>query len=78
MTITQTVEIPADRRLIIDVPDEVPPGTTILAFTPAASIKKRMSEAEEIELLNKNAERLRQETLDVLSYQVPLWEDDKT
>ena len=26
MTITQTVEIPADRRLIIDVPREVPEG----------------------------------------------------
>ena len=26
MTITQTVEIPADRRLIIEVPDEVPAG----------------------------------------------------
>ncbi|MCL2231554.1 MAG: hypothetical protein FWB99_00580 [Treponema sp.] len=26
MTITQTVEIPADRRLIIEVPSEVPAG----------------------------------------------------
>jgi len=26
MTITQTVEIPADRRLIIDIPREVPEG----------------------------------------------------
>jgi hypothetical protein len=34
MTITQTVEIPANRRLIIDVPGEVPVGRTILAFTP--------------------------------------------
>ena len=35
MTITQTVEIPPDRRLVIDVPHEVPVGRTILAFTPA-------------------------------------------
>jgi len=28
MTITQTVEIPADRRLIIDVPPQVPTGRT--------------------------------------------------
>jgi len=28
MTITQTVEIPADRRLIIEVPREVPVGKT--------------------------------------------------
>jgi hypothetical protein len=34
MTITQTVEIPASRRLIIDVPSEVPLGKTVLAFTP--------------------------------------------
>ena len=33
MTITQTVDIPADRRLIIDVPREVPTGKVILSFT---------------------------------------------
>ena len=36
MTITQTVEIPADRRLIIDVPREIPAGQVILTFTPAS------------------------------------------
>jgi len=35
MTVTQTVEIPASRRLTIDVPREVPLGKTIIAFTPA-------------------------------------------
>jgi hypothetical protein len=35
MTITQTVEIPANRRITIEVPREVPTGTTIIAFTPA-------------------------------------------
>ena len=35
MTITQTVDIPADHRLVIDVPREVPEGRAILAFTPA-------------------------------------------
>ena len=34
MTITQTVEIPADRR--ITVPREVPTGAVILTFTPVA------------------------------------------
>jgi hypothetical protein len=34
MTITQTVDIPADHRLVIDVPYEVPTGRAILAFTP--------------------------------------------
>jgi len=34
MSITQTVEIPANRRLTIDVPREVPTGSVILTFTP--------------------------------------------
>ena len=36
MSVTQTVEIPDSRRLVIDVPCEVPTGTVILTFTPAA------------------------------------------
>jgi hypothetical protein len=36
MTIEQTVEIPADHRLIIDVPREVPVGKIILTFTPVS------------------------------------------
>jgi len=39
MTITQTVEIPADRRLTIDVPPEIPEGPVILTFTPAGERK---------------------------------------
>jgi len=39
MTITQTVDIPADRRLTIDVPREVPTGRTILAFIPVPDKK---------------------------------------
>ena len=35
MTIQQTVEIPANHRLTIDVPCEIPAGRAILAFTPA-------------------------------------------
>ena len=35
MTITQTVEIPPNRRLNIEVPNEVPTGQVILTFTPA-------------------------------------------
>ena len=34
MTITQTVEIPADRRLTIEVPSEVPAGKAVLIFKP--------------------------------------------
>jgi len=35
MTIEQTIEVPASRRLTIDVPREIPVGKTIIAFTPA-------------------------------------------
>ena len=34
MTITQTVEIPADRRLVIDVPQEIPQGKVVLILKP--------------------------------------------
>jgi len=68
MTITQTVEIPTNRRLIIDVPREVPTGAVILAFTPA-SITPKMSVAQELELINRHADRLNAEAIDVLSYQ---------
>jgi hypothetical protein len=37
MSITQTVEIPASHRLIVDVPHEVPAGPVILTFTPKTS-----------------------------------------
>jgi len=39
MSITQTVEIPASRRLTIEVPREVPVGRAVLTFSPA-SIQK--------------------------------------
>jgi len=76
MIITQTVDIPASRRLTIDVPREVPVGWAILAFTPtsdqrpAAPAKTlERSEARDIELINRHAESLNKEALDVLSYQ---------
>jgi hypothetical protein len=34
MTIEQTVEIPADHRLVLEVPQEVPAGKAVIAFTP--------------------------------------------
>ena len=60
MTITQTVEIPADRRLIIDVPREVPAGKTILTFTPATTVPKATNKKigmtrKELDEMLKNA-----------------------
>jgi len=37
MTITQTIEVPANRRITIEVPREVPAGPVILTFTPKAA-----------------------------------------
>jgi Zn-dependent alcohol dehydrogenase len=34
MTITQTVEIPSNRRITLEVPREIPTGRVILSFTP--------------------------------------------
>jgi hypothetical protein len=42
MNITQTVEIPANRRLTINVPHEVPTGFVILTFTPATEEQKKV------------------------------------
>jgi len=36
MTFTQTVDIPVNRRLVIDVPLEIPAGKTIITFTPVS------------------------------------------
>ena len=67
MSITQTVEIPVNHKLTIDVPPEVPAGLAEIRFFPA--VKERMSEEQEMELINHNAERLNREAMDVLSYQ---------
>ena len=36
MTITQTVEIPADRRITLDLPQELPIGRAKITVTPEA------------------------------------------
>jgi len=71
MSITQTVEVPASHRLTIDVPPEVPAGQTKIYFFPVSTNKEpiQRSEARDIEIINKNAERLNREAMDVLSYQ---------
>ena len=35
MSVTQAIEIPANHRLTIDIPREVPEGRAIITFTPA-------------------------------------------
>ena len=69
MSITQTVTIPADRRLIVEVPNEIPTESVIITFTPASVKTSEKSEARDIELFKLHADRLNAEALDVLSYQ---------
>jgi len=85
MTITQTVKVPINRRLIIDVPREIPTESVIITFTPAKTLNEsssepqlerslqnsstEKSEARDIELFKLHADRLNAEALDVLSYQ---------
>jgi hypothetical protein len=39
MNVTQTVEVPANHRLIVDVPREIPAGPVVLTFTPKVAPK---------------------------------------
>ena len=39
MTIEQIIDIPANHRLTIEVPNEIPTGRAIIAFTPAPDRK---------------------------------------
>ena len=65
--------MPDNRQIIIDIPKEIPKGPIILTFSPVSSVKKKMTEAEEIEFINLNAESLNKEAMDVLSYQVGIF-----
>ena len=59
MTITQTVDIPADRRVFFDVPQEIPVGTTarceIRWFPPKEEADDLDALLEEIRELCKDA-----------------------
>jgi len=73
MTITQTINIPADRRVFFDFPCEVPTGKVqvelkVIPFEKKR-IKRRLTEEEEIAWINENIEWLNKEAIDNLSYQ---------
>jgi hypothetical protein len=42
MTFSQTVEVPKNRRLVINVPSEIPSGSVVLTLTP--TIKEPLKE----------------------------------
>jgi len=76
MTITQTVEIPVNHKLTIDVPLEVPAGQAEIRFFPVSAVKEKMSEEREIELFRLHADELNAEAEDVLLYQIPIFEEN--
>jgi len=78
MSVTQTVEIPVNHRLVIDVPPEVPIGWAEIRYFPTSTGKEQIqrSEAGDIELFRLHAEELNAEAEDVLLYQIPIFEDD--
>jgi hypothetical protein len=76
MSVTQTVEIPVNHKLTIDVPPEVPAGRAEIRFFPVSTDKEKMSEEREIELFRLHADELNVEAEDVLLYQIPIFEED--
>ena len=67
MTIEQTIEIPADRRITMEVPPEIPVGKAIIAFTPVANAPQ-VGTREKIHITKSMMEALLQdETLLSLS-----------
>jgi len=58
MTITQTIEIPADRRIMLEVPPQIPPGTTaryeLIWFPDKKEIKNVETTIKEIQELCKD------------------------
>jgi hypothetical protein len=57
MTIEQTVEIPPNHRLTIEVPREIPAGKAILAFTPV-SLPETNNNGEKIRLTRPMVDEL--------------------
>jgi hypothetical protein len=67
MIITQTIEIPADRRITLEVPREVPVGRTIIAFTP---ITENVSITEKLNSYYKNHNYRLDDDLKAASYRL--------
>jgi len=42
MSVTQTVEVPVNHRLVIDVPREIPAGPVVLTFATVETEQKKV------------------------------------
>ena len=82
MTITQIVDIPADHRILLELPSSVPPGlkARIEIYIPASSIKGKCdsalplsAEIDEVRQLLQN-EMAQKGTLDIMADSGGGWE----
>jgi hypothetical protein len=46
MNVTQTIEVPASRRVTLNIPPEIPTGSVILTFTPKPAEQEQKKERE--------------------------------
>jgi hypothetical protein len=68
MVIEQIVEIPADRRITLEVPREIPAGRVLLTFTPAPSDSFAAGKSKFRAARQKLRELCRESTLTVESF----------
>ena len=61
MTITQTVEIPADRRITLEIPREVPTGATVRVESNIIPFVKKEENPEKIHLTKQMIEEMIQD-----------------
>jgi hypothetical protein len=68
MTIEQTVEIPADRRLVVNLPEHIPPGTADMEITILPRKKTGYHTAKSLKNLSgrwKNSPRFGRDGLEI-------------
>jgi hypothetical protein len=58
MTIEQTVEIPENHRLTIDVPREIPAGRAVLTFTSTPAMDKTASSLRSLKGVDKGRDTM--------------------
>ena len=47
MNVTQTVDIPADRWITVEVPPQIPAGRVVLTFSPAVELAAEEDSVDE-------------------------------
>lgn len=69
----QSVAASRDGKVVIVPPEEIPVDDEL----DAKRLSKQERRARDIEIINQNADYLNEEALDVLDYQVNLWNEVK-